>query len=87
MIPLRIIVDFTPLAEQMRPLQVMSLLNQIFSTFARLTEQYHWEKIKTIGDAYRVAVGLLNPLANHAKAIANMALEMQKVKVQLRPIG
>ena len=41
MIPLRIIVDLTPLAEQMRPLQVMSLLNQIFSTFARLTEQYH----------------------------------------------
>ncbi|MGB6167490.1 MAG: adenylate/guanylate cyclase domain-containing protein [Geitlerinemataceae cyanobacterium] len=71
------IVGFTPLASRLQPLELVNLLNKIFSTFDRLAEKHGVEKIKTIGDAYMVAGGLPVPRENHAEAIADMALEMQ----------
>jgi adenylate cyclase len=71
------IVGFTPLASRLQPLELVNLLNQIFSTFDRLADKHDVEKIKTIGDAYMVAGGLPVPRENHAEAIADMALEMQ----------
>lgn len=71
------IVGFTPLSERLKPLELVSLLNQIFSKFDRLAQQLGLEKIKTIGDAYMVAAGLPIPKADHAEAIAEMALFMQ----------
>jgi class 3 adenylate cyclase len=55
----------------------VKFLNKIFSKFDELTEKHNLEKIKTIGDAYMVAGGLPVPRADHAEAIANMALDMQ----------
>ncbi len=72
------IVGFTPLAAQMSPLELLNLLNQIFSVFDKLAEKHGVEKIKTIGDAYMVAGGLPVPNDNHAEAIAQMALDMQQ---------
>ena len=72
------IVNFTTLSAQMSPTQLVILLNQIFSAFDRLTEQFGLEKIKTIGDAYMVAGGLPNPRPDHAEAIADMALAMRR---------
>ncbi|MBE9183904.1 PAS domain S-box protein [Microcoleus sp. LEGE 07076] len=71
------IVGFTPLSAHMNPIELVELLNQIFSRFDLLCEQHGLEKIKTIGDAYMVAGGLPNPRADHAEAIAQMALDMQ----------
>jgi adenylate cyclase len=71
------IVGFTPLSARLQPLQLVNLLNDIFSAFDALVEKYDLEKIKTIGDAYMVASGLPIPRPDHADAIANMALEMQ----------
>ncbi|WP_293130115.1 adenylate/guanylate cyclase domain-containing protein [Microcoleus sp. bin38.metabat.b11b12b14.051] len=72
------LVDFTSLAARISPLELVDLLNQIFSKFDELTEKHGLEKIKTIGDAYMVAGGLPVPRADHADAIANMALDMQE---------
>jgi adenylate cyclase len=72
------IVDFTSLAARISPLELVDFLNQIFSKFDELTEKHSLEKIKTIGDAYMVAGGLPVPRADHAEAIANMALDMQE---------
>lgn len=72
------IVDFTPLASQLRPADLVALLNNIFSTFDRLAEQYGLEKIKTIGDAYMVVGGLPTPRNDHAETVASMALAMQE---------
>lgn len=72
------IVNFTSLAARMLPLELVNFLNQIFSRFDQLTEKHGLEKIKTIGDAYMVAGGLPVPRADHAEAIANMALDMQE---------
>ncbi|MEG4282466.1 adenylate/guanylate cyclase domain-containing protein [Microcoleus sp. A006_D1] len=71
------IVGFTSLAARILPLELVNFLNQIFSKFDQLTEKHGLEKIKTIGDAYMVAGGLPVPRADHAEAIANMALDMQ----------
>jgi len=72
------IVDFTRLSAQMSPTESVVLLNEIFSTFDRLAEQHGLEKIKTIGDAYMVVGGLPTPRPDHAEAIAEMALDMQR---------
>jgi adenylate cyclase len=71
------IVDFTSLAARISPLELVNLLNQIFSKFDQLTEKHGLEKIKTNGDAYMVAGGLPVPRSDHAEAIADMALDMQ----------
>lgn len=72
------IVEFTPLASQLPPAELVALLNNIFSTFDRLAEDYGLEKIKTIGDAYMVVGGLPTPRGDHAEAVASMALAMQE---------
>ncbi|GET44550.1 adenylate/guanylate cyclase domain-containing protein [Microseira wollei] len=71
------IVKFTELSSQVSPEELVSLLNEIFSAFDRLTERYGLEKIKTIGDAYMVAGGIPNPRPDHAEAVAEMALDMR----------
>jgi PAS domain S-box-containing protein len=72
------IVGFTPLSARLEPIELVNLLNQIFSTFDHLAQQYGLEKIKTIGDAYMVVGGLPVPNDNHAEAIGHMALDMQQ---------
>ncbi|CBN54727.1 MULTISPECIES: adenylate/guanylate cyclase domain-containing protein [Kamptonema] len=70
------IVGFTGISARIEPMQLVTGLNQIFSAFDQLTEKYGLEKIKTIGDAYMVVGGLPVSRADHADAIANMALDM-----------
>ena len=72
------IVDFTKLSSHVSPAELVDLLNEIFSRFDRLVEQYGLEKIKTIGDSYMVVGGLPLIRADHAEAIANFALDMQQ---------
>jgi adenylate cyclase len=71
------IVNFTELSSRLSPIELVSLLNTIFSAFDQLAEQHQLEKIKTIGDAYLVVGGLPIPRTDHAEAIAEMALDMQ----------
>ena len=71
------IVGFTQVAAGMTPLQVFTMLNNIFSAFDELTEKYGLEKIKTIGDAYMVAGGITDGAEDHAGAIAGLAIEMR----------
>ena len=71
------LVDFTAYAHQTSANETVRLLNQIFSEFDQLAEEYQLEKIKTIGDGYMVAGGLPMPKADHAEAVAEMAIAMQ----------
>ena len=70
------IVDFTRLSATMPPTEVVAMLNGVFSAFDVLTERHRLEKIKTSGDAYMVVGGLPTPRADHAEAVAEMALDM-----------
>lgn len=71
------IVGFTQLSSYTSPIDLVDLLNRIFSAFDKLAERHGLEKIKTIGDAYMVVGGLPLPQPDHAQAIAEMALDMQ----------
>jgi adenylate cyclase len=71
------LVGFTEFSTHKSPTQLVEILNGIFSEFDRLSELHGLEKIKTIGDAYMVVGGLPTARADHAEAIALLALEMQ----------
>jgi adenylate cyclase len=70
------VVDFTKLSEHLPPADVVGVLDHLFSHFDTLAERYGLEKIKTIGDAYMVAAGVPEPRPDHARALAQMALDM-----------
>jgi guanylate cyclase len=70
-------VNFTPMSAEMSPIEMVELLNEIFSHFDALVEKYGLEKIKTVGDCYMVAAGVPRPRADHAQAIVRLALEMR----------
>jgi adenylate cyclase len=84
------VVNFTRLAEELTPNQVVSFLDEVFTRFDQLAEHYGLDKIKTIGDAYMVVGGLAENRLNYADHVADMALEMielTKSDPQLRRLG
>jgi adenylate cyclase len=70
------LVGFTQLSRQTGARELVTLLNEVFSRFDRLAERHGLEKIKTIGDSYMLVGGLPVPRADHAEAVAEMALDM-----------
>ena len=84
------VVDFTRLAEELTPNQVVSFLDEVFTRFDQLTAKYRLDKIKTIGDAYMVVGGLAGEQPNYVDHVADMALEMMELTqtdVQLRRLA
>jgi guanylate cyclase len=81
------VVDFTPRTEKLTATEVVGLLDRLFGQFDVLAERYGLEKIKTIGDAYMVAAGVPTPRADHAQALANLALEMVESVGPGGPVG
>ncbi|XP_022106622.1 uncharacterized protein LOC110987825 [Acanthaster planci] len=76
------IVEFTNLAARSTPMQVVTLLNELYSMFDNCIDMYDVYKVETIGDAYMVASGLPEPAEHHACEIACMALDLLR-EVQL----
>ena len=70
------LIGFTKLSSQLSAENLVRLLSGLFSEFDRLALELGVEKIKTVGDAYMVAGGLPEPRADHAHAVADMALAM-----------
>jgi len=75
--------DFTRLATELPAPELVHLLDEIFSKFDWLAELHLLEKIKTIGDAYMAVGGLPTPRPDHVEAVAEMAIDMQKVVTKL----
>jgi len=71
------LVGFATLSAHIGPEQTVQLLNEIFSAFDLLTEKHGLEKIKTLGDAYMAAGGILLPCPDHAEASAELAVALR----------
>ena len=69
------IVNFTPLSEKLSAIEIVYLLDKLFSRFDGLVRMHGLEKIKTIGDAYMVASGVPVRVDNHAELMADFALD------------
>lgn len=70
------IVGFTLISSRQSPQRTAQLLNQVFSNFDRIADQYGLEKIKTIGDAYMLVGGIPVIRDDHASACASAAFDM-----------
>jgi guanylate cyclase len=70
-------VGFTPLSAKLAPVEIVELLNEVFSFFDSLLDKYDVEKIRTIGDSYMVASGVPRRRPDHAQALVRMAIEMR----------
>jgi len=67
-------VDFTDFAETTDPAVTLSELNDIFTAFDQIIEQFGCERIKTIGDACLAVSRMPEPALDHETAVANCAV-------------
>lgn len=72
------IVGFTKASEQMQPQELMDELNLIYSHFDEIVARHGIEKIKSIGDAYMAAGGLLLSAQSSVRSTVLAGLDMQE---------
>uniref|UniRef100_A0A8V0X8V6 Guanylate cyclase n=1 Tax=Gallus gallus TaxID=9031 RepID=A0A8V0X8V6_CHICK len=71
------IVGFTTISALSEPIEVVDLLNDLYTLFDAVIGNHDVYKVETIGDAYMVASGLPKRNGNkHAAEIANMSLDI-----------
>ncbi|KAK6732278.1 hypothetical protein RB195_016581 [Necator americanus] len=79
------VVGFTTLCGSSSPIEVVNLLNSVYSGFDEIINKHDGYKVETIGDAYMVVSGI--PQENgkrHISNVADIALEIMQFLVNYR---
>jgi len=74
-----LMIDFvghTEMAVARDPAVLVTELNDMFTVFDRITDQFGCERIRTVGDAYVAVSGLPEGTPDHAHNVARVALRM-----------
>ena len=70
-------VGFTKISSTLEPEDLVNELDECFSLFDSIIEEFRIEKVKTIGDSYMCVAGLPIPNKTHCLEIALAALKMK----------
>merc|ERR1719499_685797 len=81
------IVTFTVICSKLKPIQVVQLLNNMYTLFDFLCDQNAVYKVETIGDAYLIVAGCPVKASNHALKICDMAFDMMDGITMLKDPG
>ncbi|KAG8038557.1 hypothetical protein G9C98_006253 [Cotesia typhae] len=65
------VVTFTAICSRLTPMEVVSMLNAMYSLFDTLTERNRVYKVETIGDAYMVVSGAPSKETDHADRVCD----------------
>jgi class 3 adenylate cyclase len=78
-------VGFTQFSDTREPEEIIALLQKLVERQEELAERHGLEKIKTIGDAFMGAAGLLRPISDPVMACVRCGLEMIEAGRALDP--
>ncbi|XP_063420347.1 guanylate cyclase soluble subunit beta-2-like isoform X1 [Mytilus trossulus] len=70
------IVTFTNIASECSPMEVVTMLNNLYAKFDEKTNEHDVYKVETIGDAYMIVNGCPEIKEIHVQAVANFAMDM-----------
>ncbi len=77
------VVNFTSYCDKHEPEDVVSRLDALFVLFEQVAEAHGLEKIKTVGDAFMAAAGLLKDTNDSLAALVRCGLELATVSRRL----
>ena len=72
------IVGFTTISATLTPIKISDMLDRLYNKFDALSHKYGVFKVETIGDAYMAVTNLVKDQDDHAKRIAEFAVESMK---------
>ena len=66
--------NFNAILSETEPAVIVSELNDIYTAFDRIGEQFGCERIRTTGDSYFAVSGVPDPVRDHAGSVASAAV-------------
>ncbi|XP_070206498.1 uncharacterized protein [Littorina saxatilis] len=82
------IYGFTKLSMTLPPMEIVSILNNLYTAIDEKLDHHEVYKVETINDSYMVASGLPTRIGNrHSAEVANLALEMRDMMAEPRFSG